>query len=490
MTTAQATADMAPPQSQKLTLLPLIALVIGSMIGGGVFNLPSDMSRHASPGAIVIGWIITGIGMLMLAFVYQSLAVRKPELNAGPYAYAKAGFGNFVGFNSAWGYWLSAFLGNVAYAVAIFSALSYFFPVFGDGNNLPSIVGASLCVWLIYALVIKGIKEAAFVNVITTIAKLVPIFLFILIAIIAFNWDKFTFNFWGQGNAEGAGNLGSIVDQVKSTMLVTLWVFIGIEGASVYSARAARRSDVGRATLIGFAGALGIYVLVSLLSTGILSQTELAGLKVPSMAGVLEPLVGAWGATLINLGLMISVGGAFLSWTLLCAEIPFTCGRDGTFPKWFAAENENGSPANALLATTILIQLFLILSFFSKNAYQFFYFIASVAILPPYVLSGAYALKLALSGEGYGVSDRSRNWDLLVGALATIYGLWLVYAAGLNYLLMCSVLFAPGILVYMQARRERGEAVFVGFERALAILIVLLAVVAAYLMWTGVISPL
>ena len=123
MTTAQATADTAPPQSQKLMLLPLIALVIGSMIGGGVFNLPSDMSRHASPGAVLIGWIITGIGMLMLAFVYQSLAVRKPELNAGPYAYAKAGFGNFVGFNSAWGYWLSAFLGNVAYAVAIFSAL-------------------------------------------------------------------------------------------------------------------------------------------------------------------------------------------------------------------------------------------------------------------------------------------------------------------------------------------------------------------------------
>jgi arginine:ornithine antiporter / lysine permease len=187
--------------------------------------------------------------------------------------------------------------------------------------------------------------------------------------------------------------------------------------------------------------------------------------------------------------LMISVGGAFLSWTLLCAEIPFTCGRDGTFPKWFGAENKNGSPANALWATNILIQLFLILSFFSKNAYQFFYFIASVAILPPYVLSGAYALKLALRGEGYRASE-SRTWDILVGALATIYGLWLVYAAGLNFLLMCTVLFAPGILVYMQARRERGETAFAGFDLVLAILIALLAVVAAYLMWTGVISPL
>src|SRR6185369_10981177 len=128
-------------------------------------------------------------------------------------------------------------------------------------------------------------------------------------------------------------------------------VFIGIEGASVYSARAANRSDVGRATVIGFIGALGLYVLVSLLATGVLSQPELAGLKVPSMAGVFETLVGSWGAALINLGLMVSVGGAFLSWTLLCAEIPYTCGKDGTFPKWFAGENAKGSPAHSLWVT-------------------------------------------------------------------------------------------------------------------------------------------
>ena len=208
------------------------------------------------------------------------------------------------------------------------------------------------------------------------------------------------------------------------------------------------------------------------------------------MAGVFEPLVGKWGAALINLGLMISVGGAFLSWTLLCAEIPFTCGRDGTFPRWFGVENNNGSPANALWATNLLIQLFLILSFFSKSAYQFFFFIASVAILPPYVLSGAYALKLALSGEGYGAGDHSRNRDLLVGGLATAYGLWLVYAAALNYLLMMCCSIRTCIPVYMQARRERGEVPFVGFELALAIFIALVAIVAAYLMWTGVISPL
>jgi len=488
--TTDGLAAQAAPASNKLTLVPLIALVVGSMIGGGVFNLPSDMSKAASPGAIIIGWLVTGLGMLMLAFVYQDLAVRKPELNAGPYAYAKAGFGPFIGFNSAWGYWISAFLGNVAYAAAIFSALSYFIPLFGGGSNLPSIVAASVGVWAIHFLVLKGIRQAAFINVITTISKLVPIFLFLLLAIVAFNWDKFNFNFWGQPDASGQGGLGTVLSQVKSTMLVTVWVFIGIEGASVYSTRAAKRSDVGRATLIGFIGCLGLYALVSLLATGILSQPELAGLKVPSMAGVFESLVGPWGAALISLGLIVSVGGAYLAWTLLCAEIPYVCGRDGTFPKWFAVENSKGSPVNSLWITNGLIQIFLILSYFSQSAYQFFYFIASVAILPPYVFSGAYALKLALTGEGYKAGDKARAGQIIVGAIATLYGIWLIYAAGPQYLLMCAILFAPGILVYAKARKEQGGRIFTGIETIIAIALVAVALWAGWQMWIGELSPL
>jgi arginine:ornithine antiporter/lysine permease len=378
----------------------------------------------------------------------------------------------------------------VAYAAAIFSALSYFLPIFGGGSNLPSIAGASVGVWAIHFLVLKGIRQAAFINVVTTISKLVPIFLFLLIAIIAFHWDKFTFNFWGQPDAAGQGGLGSLLSQVKSTMLVTVWVFIGIEGASVYSTRAAKRSDVGRATLIGFIGCLGLYALVSLLATGIMSQTDLAGLKVPSMAGVFESLVGPWGAALINLGLIVSVGGAYLAWTLLCAEIPYVCGRDGTFPKWFAVENRNGSPANSLWVTNGLIQLFLVLSYFSQSAYQFFYFIASVAILPPYVFSGAYALKLAITGEGYQAGDKARGRQLLVGLIATIYGVWLVYAAGLQYLLMCAILFAPGILVYAKARKEQGGRIFTGVEMIIAIALVAVALWAGWQMWIGELSPL
>jgi arginine:ornithine antiporter/lysine permease len=481
---ATAVESPARDASNRLALLPLIALVIGSMIGGGIFNLPSDMSAHASPGAIVIGWTITGIGMLMLAFVYQNLAVRKPALNTGPYAYARAGFGPYIGFQAAWGYWISAWLGNVSYAVAIFGSVAYFFPVFGRGNNLESVIGASVALWLIHTLVLNGVRQAAFVNVVTTAAKTVPLVVFAICAILAFNYEKFTLDFWGTASASGAG-LGSILAQVKSTMLVTLWVFIGIEGASVYSSYAAKRSDVGAATVIGFLGALAIYVLVSLLSTGILTQKELAGLAVPSMAGILKSLVGTWGAAVISIGLVISVGGAFLSWTMLCAQIPYAAAKDGNFPRWFARQNAAGSPAISLWITNGLVQIFLIITLFASSTYQFLYSIASVAILPPYVFSGAYALKLAMTGETYERDRSRRNVDVLVGGLATIYGVWLCYAAGLAYLLLATILFAPASVLYIKARRDLGQRTFTTIELAIALALVVAALFAVYQLITG-----
>ncbi len=481
------TPDASTSASRKLSLLPLTALVVGSMIGGGVFSLPQNMAKGASPGAVIIGWLITGVGMLALAFVYQSLSTRKPKLDAGPYAYARAGFGDFVGFNSAWGYWLSACLGNVSYAVLIFGALSYFFPAFGaEGNTWQAIIGASAVLWIIHAIILMGVRQAAIVNVITTIAKLAPIFIFIVAILVAFKLPTFSLDFWGAATPD----LGSIAAQAKSTMLVTLWVFIGIEGASVVSGRAARRKDIGRATILGFVTALALYVLVSLLSFGVMTQPELAALPgAASMANVLESAVGPWGSVLVRLGLVVSVAGAFLSWTLFAAEIPYRAANEGLMPDVFARENRNGSPVGSLWITNILVQLFLIVTLYSSSTYQAIFYIASTAILVPYVLSGAYALKLSLSGEGYQANER-RNFDLLTGFVAMIYGVWLIYAAGVNYLLMVAILYAPGVLVYWWARSVRGEKAFTVIESILAVGLLTAASVAAYLMWTGVISAL
>ncbi|KYH35451.1 arginine/ornithine antiporter [Clostridium tepidiprofundi DSM 19306] len=467
----------------KLGLGVLIALIVGSMIGGGVFNLPSDMAASAGSGGVIIGWIVTGIGIISLALVYQNLSLRKPKLVGGIYSYAKEGFGSFSGFNSAWGYWLSALLGNVAYATLLFGALGYFFPIFENGNNLVSIVCASVLLWLMHTLILNGVKEAAIINVVTTIAKLIPIIIFIVFGIITFNINNFKFEFWG------SSDLGSVVSQVKNIMLVTLWVFIGVEGAVVVSGRAKDKRDVGKATVIGLIGTLAIYVLISLLSVGILKRPELAKLKNPSMAYVMEAMVGKWGAALINIGLIISLLGAMLGWTLLSTEIPYVAAKDGVFPKVFAKENEKGTPVTSLWATNGLIQFFLIVTLFSSGTYQAIYYMASTAILIPYLFSALYGYKVTLDEGAYSVEPENRGKDKLIALIASIYAIWLIYAAGLDYLLMCTVLYAPGIYFYYLSKKEADRGELTGGEKMISAGIVIAAIVAIVLIFKGVIAP-
>ncbi|SDL26445.1 arginine-ornithine antiporter [Pseudomonas indica] len=470
--------------TQKLKLGALIALVVGSMIGGGIFSLPQNMAASAGAGAVLIGWAITAVGMLTLAFVFQTLANRKPELDAGVYAYAKAGFGDYMGFSSAWGYWISAWIGNVSYFVLLFSTLGYFVPAFGEGNTVAAIVCASLVLWGVHFLVLRGIKEAAFINLVTTVAKIVPLVLFIVIAAIAFRLDVFTADFWGSGNVE----LGSVMDQVRNMMLVTVWVFIGIEGASVFSARAEKRTDVGKATVIGFAGVLLLLVLVNVLSMGIMSQPELAGLKNPSMAGVLEHVVGRWGAIFIAIGLVVSLAGALLSWTLLCAEILFAGARDHTMPNFLKKENARHVPVNALWLSNGLIQLFLILTLFNESTYLSLLYLATSMILVPYFWSAAYAVLLSWRGETYENAPVERNKDLAIALVALLYSVWLVYAGGVQYLLLSALLYAPGVLFFAKAKRELGQPVFTPIEKLIFAAVVIGALIAAYGLYDGFLS--
>ncbi|MBE0475084.1 arginine-ornithine antiporter [Rhodoferax sp.] len=468
----------------KLGLGLLVALVVGSIIGSGIFGLPQNMAAGAGAGAILIGWTVTGVGMLLLVRVYQMLSLRKPELDNGVYAYARALSGEYVGFNSAWGYWVSAWIGNVGYLVAAFGALGYFFPAFGTGNTLASIIGASMVLWLIHALVLRGIQGAAVLNAVVTLAKIVPLLLFIGLVAMAFQLDTFRLNFWGDAK------LGSVLDQVKSTMLVTVWVFIGIEGASVYSARARKREDVGWATVIGFLICLLLLMSVSLLSLGIFAQPELAGLKNPSMASVLEAAVGTWGAVLIYVGLIVSVGGGFLAWMLLAAESLFTPAGGGVMPDWLAKQNGKGVPANALWLTNGMVQVFLVLTLFSKASYLALISLSTAMILLPYLFSAAYGLSLAWRGEGEAQDTRSAHHrsDVPIAALATVYCLWLLYAAGFKYLLLSALLYAPGAVVYLIAKRQRSEQAFGGREWVILAVLVVLALVAAALLATGRLS--
>ena len=234
---------------KKLGLSALTALVLSSMLGAGVFSLPQNMAAVASPAALLIGWGITGAGILLLAFAMLILTRIRPELDGGIFTYAREGFGELIGFCSAWGYWLCAVIANVSYLVIVFSALSFFtdtpeLRLFGDGNTWQSIVGASALLWIVHFLILRGVQTAASINLVATLAKLLPLGLFVVLAMMMFKLDTFKLDFTGLA-------LGVPVwEQVKNTMLITLWVFIGVEGAVVVSARARNKRDVGKATLL------------------------------------------------------------------------------------------------------------------------------------------------------------------------------------------------------------------------------------------------
>lgn len=435
---------------KKLGLGALTALVLSSMLGAGVFSLPQNMAAVAGPAALLLGWLITGVGIIFLSLAMLLLTRLKPELDGGIFTYARAGFGELMGFCSAWGYWLCAVIANVSYLVIVFSALSFFTDtpdriIFGDGNTWQAMLGASVLLWLVHWLVLRGVQTAASINLMATLGKLVPLLLFIVLAVMAFNYDRFRFDFSGV-------TLGQpLWEQVKQTMLITLWVFIGVEGAVVVSARARQKKDVGRATLFAVLAALLVYLLVTLLSLGVVPRAELAEMRNPSMAGLMTRLMGNWGDAVIAVGLVISVCGAYLSWTIMAAEVPLIAAQQGAFPRSIARQNRHNAPAASLWLTNGSIQLCLILIALTGANYNNLLTIASEMILVPYLLVGLYLIKV--------VRGQHKPLAMAAGIGASLYGIWLLYASGPLHLMMSVVLYTPGLLLFLFARRG-GRAEF------------------------------
>ena len=477
---------MNKEKQNGLNLGMLIAVIIGSTIASGIFSSVADMAaKGAHTGAVLTGWAIAGVGMFALMMSFAGLNKLRPDLVNGVYSYASEGFGMFIGFNSAWGYWISALLCNVSYVALFFGALGYFFPVFGAGNNLISIVAGSVAIWICAFLVIKGVKEAAALQLLVTISKIIPLIVFALAIVFvkAFKPDVFMANFWGDGSIP-------VMDQIKATTGATVWSFIGVEGAVVLSGRAKKSSDVGKATVLGFIGLLAIYVMIAALSLGVMPAEEMAALGNPPLAFILKAAVGEWGAALINIGVILSLAGALLGWTIIAAECAYSASVQGVFTKLFAKSNANEAPVASAIITNAVIQVFLVIMLFSEGTYQLFYNFSASMIMLPYLLSGAYyakvtTLKLGMEGYSAGRVALERFW----GYLATIYGVWMIYSAGLMYLLVTAILYALGILVYAYGQKEYGRPIFQkGYEAALAVVFVILGAISVYLLASGSIS--
>lgn len=432
-------------KTNKLGFWLLTALVVGNMVGSGIFMLPRSLSEAASPAGVIAAWLLTGFGVLMLALVFGNLGIRKPNITGGPQIYAgelfKAGSPASIlsGFMASWGYWIGNIAGIIAVITTFAGYLSTFFPILTSnapwfsiggftlrvGNGLTFII-CSILLWGIHFIILHGMESAGKLNFVATAAKVAGFFLFIIVGVFAF--QKSNIMPVVAARTDAAGHSLGMMAQVNGAAVNTLWAFIGIESAMVFAGRAKRSSDVKRATILGLFIALAIYVGISVLTMGMLDQNALIHSDKPLIDAIQTVLGPIGGKILAGIGL-ISLFGSTIGWVMLSAEVPYQAAKQGLFLPGFKKENKQGLPVFSLLLTNGLGQLF-IFSTVSKSisgAFDFIVLIATLAYLVPYFISSVYQLKLVVTGETY-QGKKSRWIDGVIASIATIYSTWVIIA--------------------------------------------------------------
>lgn len=468
-------------QQKQLGLWLLVFVSLGSMIGSGIFNSPKDLISVANPMGTLITWIIGGAGALMLALVFIYLAAKKPELKSGVYAYAKEGFGDYMGFNSAWGYWSLGWLGNISYFALFFKTLNDFL---GPNALSPMTCFAtgSAILWFYYFIVVAGVREGAILNFLVTAAKLIPIVLVIALGAFLMRSDVFNVPEWGSVLAS-TGKATTPALQVKEAMAIVLWCFVGVEAASVMSGRAKSQATVRKATIISVLAVLIIYMLITIISMAAVPAVELAQSDTPLATVLGKTLIGAAGSKIVQIGIMVSVLGASLSWIILSVETLYAAAREGVVPSILAKTNKKDTPVNALLVTQIFTQVFLftILSPALNETYLAAITIGTTMALIPYLLSSLYAVKLAFGDK------REKNIHRAIALLGTFYSVYVIYAVGLKYLYLSLLFYAVGVFVYLSGRYEQRKKPKL-WEWAFMISLIVGAIAIAALIFTGVVE--
>ena len=474
-------------KKKGIGLIGLIGMVISSCIGSGVFAITGQLAGVASPGAVLIAWLIVGVGFLALAFSLNNLTEKRSDLH-GIFSYADAGWGPLAGFISGWGYWLSAWLGNVAFATMMMSTIGYFYPAFLPGNTIPCIIIASIVMWALTYLVIRGVESAAFLNAIVMVCKVAAIAVTLIFGIFLFNAGIFTADFWGNvyDNAVAAGQygpdaapLGGVGTQIFNCMIIMMWCFVGIEGASVVSSRAARKTDVGTATLIGFICLMLIYVGASVLPYGYMSSTEVAALDYPALVYVFSSMAPGWGGPFISIAIIISILGSWLSFTILPAETTSEMADYKLLPASWGKLNSHNAPSMSLLIVGACTQAFLIVLLFSADAYDFAFSMCTVAIVITWAFAAAYQAK-------WGVQNKNMV-QAAIGFVAVAFQVIGVLFNGWSFLLLTCVGYIPGFFIYVKARKDYGNAITMG-EKVCMGVISALGVLSLVLLAMGVIS--
>ncbi len=432
-------------EGRKIGLVLATALVVGNMIGSGVFLLPASLASFG--GISLVGWVFSAAGALALALVMARLAKMIPKAG-GPYAYTREGLGDLPAFLVAWGYWVSIWAGNAAISVAFVGYMAVFFPPLAANPALGA--GAAVTtIWFLTGVSCWGVREAGILQFWTTVLKLLPLVALGTIGLLFLEPAHFV-----PFNATG----GSSFSAITATAALTLWAFTGLESATI---PADSVEDPGRtiprATIIGTIVAAVVYILASVGVMGAMPAEELA-LSTAPFADAATRIWGGWAGSAIAFGAAVAAFGALNGWVLLQGQMPLAAARDGLFPKVFGKVSDRGTPVPGLVISSVLVTLLIGLNFSASLVDQFTFIIllATLSVLVPYVLSSVSELVIF-------VRDReSFSGERLVGAsiiavLALLYSLWAIVGIGKDVVFWGFLLLLAGVPIYWMQVRKRGR---------------------------------
>ena len=428
--------------ARPLTFWMAVALVMGNMIGSGIFLLPASLARFG--GVSLIGWLISTAGALMLALVFARLARIDPA-SGGPYAYTRRAFGDLAGFLVAWGYWISMWTSLGALAVALVGYLAALIPPI---TATPAIAAGSalIAVWSLVAVNVIGARAAGWVQVVTTVLKLFPLALVAVLGLAHFDSSRVEI---------ADASVGRLITDVPAVVALTLWAFLGLESATI-PAGSIERPDISipRATVVGTAIVAIVYV-ASTVGVMSLVPREALGVSTAPFVDAARTQVGDWGAGAVAAGAALSCFGALNGWTLLVGQLPLAVARDGLFPRVFARISRRGTPAAGLIIAGALTTALVLLNYTRGlvELFTFFILLSTLNTLIPYVFSSLALFLLAEKG-----GQALPRGIAVVAILAFAYSLWAMAGAGAETIYWGFLLLIAGLPVYVfLVRRSSGK---------------------------------
>ncbi|MGZ3102499.1 amino acid permease [Streptomyces sp. H62] len=446
-----AAPDPAPGNgrhARRFGLPVATALVMGNIIGGGIFLLPASVAPFGTISLLAFG--VLTVGAIALALVFGRLAARDPR-TGGPYVYAREAFGDFAGFLAAWAYWITTWVSNAALAVAAVGYLDVLVPV--NDHRWTACLAALVVQWLPALANFAGTRYVGAVQLVATVLKFAPLLLVAVGGLFFFDADNL-----GPFNASGGSGIGA----VSAAAAILLFSYLGVESAAVSAGEVENpRRTVGRATVIGTAGAALVYLLGTLAVFGTVSHERLVTSTAPFSDAVNAMFGGAWGGWAVALAALVSMTGCLNGWTLLSAQTPYAAAKDGLFPAAFA-RRRRGVPTFGVGVTVVLASLLTVYNYTSGSAkvFEILVLVTTFTATVPYLLATAAQLFHLLSGQGEKVDRARLVRDGVIASVAAAFSLWLVAGAGYAAVYQGVLFLFAGVLVHavMAARRRRTEA--------------------------------